>query len=266
MMVTGEVPFAKTSPLDCWMKKVKNDFPAPRKLNPRLSERVDWAIRRAMSAEPRDRPATCREFVEDLTGQTARRGGTGSGSVHDSTPAAAPVPPQADLWYLVYRGATGEPLTVKGTTDSIRQNVKAGNLGDPSGVLVCRTKTGQFVPLRNVAEFRDLVIAPSAGRVKGPAVKPTVADPARPAIKDTQPANRSVPPYVAHDPASDVPTDPHPVSALSTPSDDEAPWDQPAARRATGPRDERAPVWLPWVLIGVAVAAAAAGAFILARS
>jgi serine/threonine protein kinase len=259
MMVTGEIPFAKTSPLDCWMKKVKNDYPAPRKVNPRLSERIDWAIRRAMSAEPKDRPATCREFVEDLTGLTAKRGGNGSGSVHDSTPAAAPVPPKTDLWYLVYRGAAGEQLTVKGTTDSIRQNVKAGNLGDPGGVLVCRTKTGQFIPLRNVAEFRDLVIAPSAGRLK-----PTLADPARPAIKDTQPANRSVPPYVPTDPASDVPTDPQPVSALTTPADDESAWDRPAGRATA--RGEGTPAWLPWVLIGVAVAAAAAGAFVLARS
>ena len=51
-MVTGEVPFENASPLDCWMKKIRNEFPPPQELNPALSERVDWAIRRAMSADP----------------------------------------------------------------------------------------------------------------------------------------------------------------------------------------------------------------------
>src|SRR5262249_60729966 len=69
-MITGATPFTNASPLDCWMKKIRNEFPAPRELNRAVSERVDWAIRRAMSAEPSLRPATCREFVEDLTGQS----------------------------------------------------------------------------------------------------------------------------------------------------------------------------------------------------
>jgi eukaryotic-like serine/threonine-protein kinase len=68
-MVTGGVPFANDSPIDCWMKKVRNDFPAPRELNSTVSERVDWAIRRAMSGDPSERPGSCREFFTDLTGR-----------------------------------------------------------------------------------------------------------------------------------------------------------------------------------------------------
>ena len=48
---------ALKNPLDCWMRKIKNEFPPPKDLNPALSDRVDWAIRRAMSAEPSQRPA-----------------------------------------------------------------------------------------------------------------------------------------------------------------------------------------------------------------
>src|SRR6185295_17198005 len=51
-MVTGVVPFENSNPLDCWMKKIRNEFPTPKELKASISDRVDWAIRRAMSAEP----------------------------------------------------------------------------------------------------------------------------------------------------------------------------------------------------------------------
>ena len=70
MMVTGELPFKSNGPLDAWMKKINNELEPPRKVNRDLSERVDWAIRRAMSPDPVQRPESCREFVEDLTGQS----------------------------------------------------------------------------------------------------------------------------------------------------------------------------------------------------
>src|SRR5207248_1264532 len=64
-MVTGQLPFRSTGPLDAWMKKINNELTPPRKLVPTLSERIDWAILRAMSADPGRRPGSCREFVED---------------------------------------------------------------------------------------------------------------------------------------------------------------------------------------------------------
>ena len=155
-MVTGVVPFDNASPLDCWMKKIRNEFPSPKELNPALSERVDWAIRRAMSAEPSQRPSSCREFLEDLTGQS-RAAAAGA-----AAPAAAPAPaPVTDVWYLVYRDEHNQPHTVKGSTDGIRKALRDRLLGDPSGVVVSRTKNGNFVPLHNTPEFRDLVVTPT---------------------------------------------------------------------------------------------------------
>jgi serine/threonine protein kinase len=151
-MVTGVIPFSNSSPLDCWLKKVRNEFPTPRELNPAVSERVDWAIRRAMSAEPSQRPASCREFYEDLTGQSR----PGSGYM----PRPSPHGTGADNWFLVYRDETGTAHTVKGGTDAIRDALRDGLLGDASTILVGRLKTGQFQPLRSVPEFRDLVIGP----------------------------------------------------------------------------------------------------------
>ena len=152
-MVTGVVPFENASPLDCWMKKIRNEFPPPKELNPALSDRVDWAIRRAMSAEPDRRPSSCREFLEDLTGQS-RVTPTRAGS--PPAPAAA-----AAAWYMVYKDEAGTTHTVKGSTEGIRNALQNQLLGDAAAIVVSRTKTGQFSPLTNVPEFRDLVVNPA---------------------------------------------------------------------------------------------------------
>lgn len=153
-MVTGQTPFENASPLDCWMKKIRNEFPPPKDLNPTVSDRVDWAIRRAMSAEPDRRPSSCREFLEDLTGQsrnTPIRLGEQAG--RDPAPA--------DIWYMVYKDETGAAHTVKGSTEGIRNALSNHLLGDAATVLVSRTKTGHFQSLASVPEFRDLVVQPA---------------------------------------------------------------------------------------------------------
>jgi serine/threonine protein kinase len=150
MMVTGELPFASTTgPLDAWMRKINNDLPAPRELTPDLSERLDWAIRRAMSPDREQRPSSCREFVEDLTGHSTRKA------------LPAEVGTIQDNWYLVYSDEDGVLHTVKGTLGGIRRSLKEGRLGDASNVRASRSKSGPFDPLRNHPEFRDLVIAPA---------------------------------------------------------------------------------------------------------
>jgi serine/threonine protein kinase len=151
MMLTGEVPFGKVGPLDCWMKKIRNDYVPPREINPRISDRVDWAIRRSMSGDPDQRPQSCREFIEDLTGTTIR----------SPSKLTAPLEQTADTWYLVYKDDQGETHTVKGTTEGIRRAMRDGLLGDASNIRACRSKSGPFIPLDGHPEFRDMVIAPA---------------------------------------------------------------------------------------------------------
>jgi serine/threonine protein kinase len=146
-MVTGELPFRSNGPLDAWMKKIQNDLTAPRQLVPALSERVDWAVRRAMSADPEKRPTSCREFIEDLTGHSTRR-----------LPLVDSSTPQQELWYLVYKDEVGTSHTVKGTMSAVRRSLKDGLLGDASNVRASRSKVGPFEPLHGHPEFRDLVI------------------------------------------------------------------------------------------------------------
>jgi serine/threonine protein kinase len=164
-MVTGELPFGKTSgPLDAWMKKVHNELTAPRKIVPSLSERLDWAIRRSMAADPNLRPTSCREFVEDLTGHSTRKVTTPSETQHQAA--------GQDLWYLVYKDDDGTMHTVKGSTEGIRRSLKERLLGDASNVRACRQKTGPFESLTKYAEFRDLVTQAAAPPTPQPLSKP----------------------------------------------------------------------------------------------
>jgi hypothetical protein len=167
-MVTGDLPFKSNGPLDAWMKKIQNELTPPRQVNPNLSERIDWAILRAMSADPNQRPATCREFVEDLTGHSTRRVptvGAGAG---------------ADVWYLVYKDDEGVSHTVKGNTAVIRRSLKEGLLGDASNMRAGRARQGPFEPLRGYPEFRDLVVVAAPLAVPGAPANQTPGTPAGP--------------------------------------------------------------------------------------
>jgi serine/threonine protein kinase len=150
MIVTGQMPFQSQGPLDAYMKKIENKITPPRSIVPTISERLDWAIRRSMSADPDQRPANCREFVEDLTGRSLRKPATAL----DGQPA------QGEVWYLIYKDEDDVSHTVKGSVAGIRRSLKEGLLGDASNIRVGRQKEGEFQPLRDFPEFRDLVIAP----------------------------------------------------------------------------------------------------------
>ena len=248
MLLTGEVPFGKLNPLDCWLRKTKNDFPPPRQLVPGLSDRTNWAVLRAMGHDPAQRPASCREFMEDLTG-TGWRAAPASGTYMPpgGPPAgAARDAPPVDLWYLVYQDETGRTHTVKGPTESVRKNLAAGRLGALAPVLVSRTKAGQFQPLRNVPEFRDLVV--SATPPTGP-VTTRITLPLPPAsARSAQAASTA---------ADALGTVQHPIpDDLLDPALDPAPFARPAAR----PFD-----WTPWAVLGVAVVAAVLGALFALR-
>jgi serine/threonine protein kinase len=151
MMVTGEMPFHSSGPLEAYMRKIDNKITPPRELVPALSERIDWAIRRSMSADPDQRPESCREFVEDLTGRSTRK----------VTASEAAGSGQQEVWYLVYKDEEGTTHTLKGNKAGICRSLKEGLLGDASNVRASRTKEGPFEPLRSFPEFRQLVVSPA---------------------------------------------------------------------------------------------------------
>jgi serine/threonine protein kinase len=233
MMVTGEMPFQSSGPLDAYMKKVDNKFPPPREIVPTLSERIDWAIRRAMSADPELRPASCREFVEDLTGRSTRK----------VTAPGQPTAAQQDVWFLVYRDDENQAHTLKGTTPGIRRSLKEGLLGDASNVRASRSKTGPFEPLRGFPEFRDLVIMPGVAT-------PAPGQPARPvsaAVRNKK-ANAEIdlgPTVAAPAVAGQRALAPAPQIDLE------------AGKRASG----NWPPWVQWLLLLLVLAASAVVGF-----
>jgi serine/threonine protein kinase len=154
-LLTGVIPFDNTSPLDCWLKKTKNDYPKPIDLRHEISQRTNWAICRAMNADPSVRQASCREFMEDLIGTHWRNQQNSNDSISSNSVAA---PSTDEIWYMVYRDENNQPRTVKGNTESIRKNLENGALGEVSVIVVSRTKSGQFLPLKNIPEFRDLAL------------------------------------------------------------------------------------------------------------
>ncbi|MFO0846068.1 MAG: protein kinase [Gemmataceae bacterium] len=203
-LVTGVLPFKSSGPLDAWMKKIQNDLDEPKSIVPNLSERVNWAISRAMSADPDKRPATCREFVEDLIGHSTRRVAT----VKDGV--AGP-----DLWYLIYQDEEGAKHTVKGSTTAIRRSLKDGHLGDAENVRGSRVKSGPFERLADFPEFRDLLVTaaalpmPGATPPRGEATAPTRPTLREPTAIPSSTSGRGlpqVPPRIALDgPAEEEP-------------------------------------------------------------
>ena len=233
MMVTGELPFRSSGPLEAWMKKVQNELAPPRKIVRELSERVDWAIRRAMAVQPDHRPATCREFVEDLTGHSTRRVPT-----TDAEAAAG------EVWYLVYVDDGGEQHTVKGGTSAIRRSLKEGLLGDAANVRAARSKAGPFEALDAYPEFRDLVLATAPPGLPGPA-----AAPAAPSAPTPLPAAR---------------TKPTRREAAKTPVAPPQPPGAPHIELGPTPGSSAAWEWVKWLaLIAVALASAAAAFYLL---
>jgi serine/threonine protein kinase len=74
MALTGKLPFDGLSLSATLNKKRADDLTPPRKLVPSLSEAVDWAVRRAVLADPDRRHASCPEFIAALTGQAPDNG------------------------------------------------------------------------------------------------------------------------------------------------------------------------------------------------
>src|SRR5262249_16224558 len=118
----------------------------------------------ALSADPVQRPASCREFVEDLIGHSTRRVPT-----TDSSTALS------ELWYLIYKDDTGQTHTVKGSISAIRRSLKDGLLGDADHVRASRSREGPFEPLRGYPEFRDIVVSPAPLPVPGGQARPSAA-------------------------------------------------------------------------------------------
>jgi serine/threonine protein kinase len=69
--VTGQVPFRASTPMHVLKKKFKCELTPVRDLVPKVSERIEQTIVRAMNIDPARRHANCQEFITDLLGKPA---------------------------------------------------------------------------------------------------------------------------------------------------------------------------------------------------
>lgn len=149
-LLTKVTPFKQANPLDAWMRKIHDEYTPIREINPLISDRVAWAVRRAMSADPMLRPKDCREFIEDLTGRSTRKTQLPSTSQN-----------QKEQWYLSWKDENEEVHSVMGTLGAVRRSIKDGLLGDATNITdrnirASRTLEGPFHSLKEIPEFRDL--------------------------------------------------------------------------------------------------------------
>jgi serine/threonine protein kinase len=146
-MVTGELPFGNCSPWEVWKRKTENQLRPPREVLPALSKRLDWAIRRAMSPEPALRPASCREFTDDLTAPPMEA---------DPKEASSAQP---DDWFVLYHDPSGQLQKLSGSTQEVRRWLDKEKPKHATQLQAGRTQNGPFKALSDYPEFRDLLIA-----------------------------------------------------------------------------------------------------------
>jgi eukaryotic-like serine/threonine-protein kinase len=140
MMVTGKLPFGGTTPMNCWIKKTRNELRPPRSVVPALSPRADVAIRRAMAPRAEDRPESCLAFAQELTG--GRR------------PAAEAA--TAQPLYLSYEGHDGQPYVLTLPAEKVREWLQSGPLNNAANLLVSRSKSGPFEPIDRFPDLAGL--------------------------------------------------------------------------------------------------------------
>ncbi len=180
-LVAGEVPFPGVNHLEVMDKKNLGEFLPASFHNPAVPPALDRILDRMLAREPDDRYQTASELIVDL--ERSRLAApvpsfadpalalqdpwvqacmTSSAQptlfdLESSTHGGSPKPAangNGDLWFLRRRDREGQPYTVKGTTQQIVQQLRAGRLR--TGVEASRQADGIFRSLASYAEFKDV--------------------------------------------------------------------------------------------------------------
>ncbi|WP_339911265.1 serine/threonine-protein kinase [Symmachiella dynata] len=140
-MVTGASPFQGKSAIDQLIRKSRNDYVPPEKIVPGLSQQTRDLIRAAMHEDSAKRPSSAKAFAKATVGYLRCA----------SDADAQPQPQQDALWKVVFLGDDGNVQRISGTTEQIRQLIRAGQIGADGRA--ARENETSFRPLANIAEL-----------------------------------------------------------------------------------------------------------------
>jgi serine/threonine-protein kinase len=169
-LLTGQPPFAGQTLIEVIQAKERGTFPPARKANSEVPAKLDLIIHKMTAKQPQHRYATCAEVIRDLESLglagselyflAAARGEAAPQPVAAPEPVASsrrtPMPrraeePPADVWYLRYETAEGQPVQRKLTHAELLELIKAGDF-DPEAQASRSPAEGY----RALATFREL--------------------------------------------------------------------------------------------------------------
>lgn len=153
-LLTGSRPFESDSLATIVAEHRSRHPPSARNLNPQLPWPIDHVLYRAMSKDPANRYASCREFAADLATFLERRVPAPSGHPAANAPArsgASPIPAKAAEPAPRPPGSEPDRAAPTGTDWATRTRIDPEGIGVPtSGVPTSGVPTSGVAPARPV--------------------------------------------------------------------------------------------------------------------
>jgi serine/threonine-protein kinase len=180
-LVTGEVPFPGSNPLEIAEKKDLGNFAPASELNPEVPEVLDQILNKMMARAPEDRYQTASELIVDLERSKlaapvpsfidpdralqdplvrARLTAPAQPTRMDLDAAKGNPPERSsnpNLWYLRYRNREGRWCQTRATTQQITQRLREGRM--PATIEASHEPQGEFKPLSAYPEFHAVAVS-----------------------------------------------------------------------------------------------------------
>jgi serine/threonine-protein kinase len=177
-LLTGEVPFPGTGPMDLMDKKDAGVYLPARALNPEVPESLERILSRLLARKPEHRYASATHLVVDLERTqlaaavpsfvdldlalrdpvVRERLATAAQPTSVDVNAAPPadkVPEVVGFWYLRFKDRQGRPCKAKLTQAQVLQRLREGKLS--ARVEAARSPQGEFRSVGTYAEFKDVL-------------------------------------------------------------------------------------------------------------
>jgi serine/threonine-protein kinase len=182
---TGQLPFPGENHLDVVEKKERGEYEPASQLCADVPPELDAILAKMLARDPRDRYQTASELIVDLdrSGLAALMPSFADPDLARQDPwvraclASSAQPTRPDLnapperklvskgverWLLRFRGRDGEWRQFRSTTKRIADFLRDGRL--PADTQVTRPDKGEFRPVREVPEFREVKCRRSSKR------------------------------------------------------------------------------------------------------